>query len=501
MSVNLLQDLDDFYNPTASSALPNDGAGDTSLFNSDAGLAEDVQNLRIDGFNNTQRTADGLHADDEDEFGDFETAQPQPMVTRNAQPSHPHPVNSPSQSGPAIDRVNVRKPKSPRDSNVLFDAEDEEPSDDDDFGDFEREEATISASKGKLVSRAQESVAAQPSLIDIDDVPNDTVPRGAVQGALTGDAVSPKRNRTKPGLGQRTTHPPAKPVTHENDTAKSMPAVVNPDEAEWEDFEAAAVPTSVRESSTVGLGTANNGYDVQHESNTTAFSLQPLLTRETPSSPQSNVPPPTILLSVFPSVAETAKMHFFDPLSNVSSDDGAQQAAYAQTQVHAYLSDLLALSIVLARIVAGRKTRWKRDTWLAQSMRISQASAGGRSGGMKLAGLDRAENAREERDVADAVRAWRSILGRLRSAVNAARSDLGPVPEIKEDYALRIATEKDGAVLAPKQCVLCGLKRNERIVKVDHDVQDSFGEWWVEHWGHKDCARFWETYEGSLKGR
>ena len=154
----------------------------------------------------------------------------------------------------------------------------------------------------------------------------------------------------------------------------------------------------------------------------------------------------------------------------------------------------------MARVIAGRKHRWKRDTMLAQSMRISQASAGARSGGMKLAGLDKAENAREERDVADAVRSWRVILGRLRTAVNAADNMKG-IPEIKEEYMVRVANEREGAVSAPKHCILCGLKRNERVIKVDMEAQDSFGEWWVEHWGHRDCARFWETYEATLKAK
>ena len=120
---------------------------------------------------------------------------------------------------------------------------------------------------------------------------------------------------------------------------------------------------------------------------------------------------------------------------------------------------------------------------------------------MKLAGVDKAENAREERDVEDAVRAWRGILGRVRSAVKAARN-VGTVPEVKETYVVRTATEREGAVTAPKACILCGLKRNERVQSVDTgEVNDNFGEWWVEHWGHVGCARFWGTYEEGVRGR
>ena len=230
------------------------------------------------------------------------------------------------------------------------------------------------------------------------------------------------------------------------------------------------------------------------------FRLESLLADSVPSSPQVNIPPPSILLSVFSTVADKARGQFFEPISQAADNPDVLQAAYAHPQVHSYLQSLLTLSTVLCRITAGRKHRWKRDKILAQSMSIGQASAGGRSGGMKLTGLDKAETAREGRDVADAVRAWRNILGRMRSAVSAARK-VGTVPEIKEDYTVRTGTDKEGAIQATKHCALCGLKRNERIAKVDIEVQDSFGEWWVEHWGHRDCARFWQTYEKSLKGK
>lgn len=36
-----------------------------------------------------------------------------------------------------------------------------------------------------------------------------------------------------------------------------------------------------------------------------------------------------------------------------------------------------------------------------------------------------------------------------------------------------------------KVCVVCGLKWDEWVVKVDYEVEDSFGEWWIEFWGYR----------------
>ena len=278
---------------------------------------------------------------------------------------------------------------------------------------------------------------------------------------------------------------------------------------EWDDFETTDSSTPISSKDTA-VNSSLPCQDFPHASNEPdlaqsvdrplPFRLDTVLKAEVPSSPQANIPPPSILLSLFPSILESTSAKFFEPISQFASDPSTQEVVYAHAQVQDYLHSLLCLGSVLARIIAGRKSRWKRDKILAQSMSISQASAGGRSGGMKLAGLDKAENAREERDVADAVRSWRTVLGRLRSAVNSA-GKIAAIPEVKEEYLVRTALAKDGAIIAPKQCILCGLKRNERIVKVDADVQDSFGEWWVEHWGHRDCARFWQTYENKLQER
>jgi hypothetical protein len=148
-----------------------------------------------------------------------------------------------------------------------------------------------------------------------------------------------------------------------------------------------------------------------------------------------------------------------------------------------FLRGYLAIAVVVARVIAGRKLRWKRDVHLAQGMRLGPASSRATSG-MKLRGIDKSEINKEEREALDVVRAWKDQIGRLRSAVAAANAIkpgcLGPVPDIQEVLPVKVLREAEGGVPAPQQCALCGLKREERVAKVDLAVEDSFGEWWVE---------------------
>ena len=119
---------------------------------------------------------------------------------------------------------------------------------------------------------------------------------------------------------------------------------------------------------------------------------------------------------------------------------------------------------------------------------------------MKLTGVDKAESSREDREVADVLRSWRGYVGKLRSFISASGSKLA-VPELTDAAVVRTAQESEGAITSTKACVLCGIKRNERVMKIDGDIQDSFGEWWIEHWGHKSCKAFWISHESDLRSR
>lgn len=213
------------------------------------------------------------------------------------------------------------------------------------------------------------------------------------------------------------------------------------------------------------------------------------------SPPPTNVPPPSVILSVFPELLGTGDA-LFKPISGQTTS--IKQRILTDPKAVDFLEAYVLLAVTAARVIAGRKQRWHRDKLLAKSMSISVAG----SKGMKLAGVDKTQSAREDREAADVVAVWRGQVGRLRSAVAAAKAagKLGAlrVPEMAEAMPVHAAKM---VPTAPKPCVVCGLKREERVSRVDYDVEDSFGEWWAEHWGHKACKNFWIEHEKMLRQR
>ncbi|KAK7969088.1 hypothetical protein PG996_002472 [Apiospora saccharicola] len=165
-----------------------------------------------------------------------------------------------------------------------------------------------------------------------------------------------------------------------------------------------------------------------------------------------------------------------------------------------FLKGYISLATVGARIIAGRKQRWHRDKFLAQSMSISAAG----SKGMKLAGIDKTQAAREDREAGDILDVWKEYVGRLRSAIATANSSLKDqhqhlkIPELRDNMQVQAAK---GVPTSSKACIICGLRRDERVARVDIEVEDSFGEWWAEHWGHVACKRFWLKHENALRQR
>ena len=139
-------------------------------------------------------------------------------------------------------------------------------------------------------------------------------------------------------------------------------------------------------------------------------------------------------------------------------------------------------------------------------MRIGPSAAGGVSG-LKLTSIDKAEVAKEDREAADALRAWQGVVGKLKSAVVEVKrvtggGEVGKIPELKETLVVKVASEIEGGLRGNRPCALCGLKREERVLKVDFEVEDSFGEWWVENASmHRDCRNFWEQHRDTLKSR
>lgn len=212
--------------------------------------------------------------------------------------------------------------------------------------------------------------------------------------------------------------------------------------------------------------------------------------------PPSNIPPPSILLPIVTTIFGSLATHLKAVASNQPLDQPSRLS-----QLRTLLSSIRAA----ARILAGRKFHWKRDNLLSQSMKIGPAHSG-KAGGMKLAGVDKAESRREDQEAAEALQVWRQQAGPLRSTIVALNGQLPEnerfkISEIADNMPIRQGKPSEGMVTAPKCCFLCGIKRDERVAKVDVDVEDSFGEWWVDHWGHVDCVALWEKHKDSLRQR
>lgn len=213
--------------------------------------------------------------------------------------------------------------------------------------------------------------------------------------------------------------------------------------------------------------------------------------KNSPGPPPTNIPPPSILLSILPQLLRLPVETLFRPSTRLSGDAKATLLTHPQTI--AFLQGYIALATVTAHILAGRRIRWSRDRLLTSKMSISIAGAKG----MKLSNIDKAESAREAREAEEVLIAWKEIVGSLRTACAGTGAGF-KVPEITDK--LPITTVK-GGFTAPKACLVCGLKREERVSKVDVNVEDSFGEWWVEHWGHRTCRNFWIQQEYHLRLR
>ena len=251
------------------------------------------------------------------------------------------------------------------------------------------------------------------------------------------------------------------------------------DEEPWVDFEAAQAAQPVPVVS----------------NNLPARSSMPT---ETPNvgPPPSNIPPPSILLPIIANVLGSIPAR----LKTITSAQRLDQPS-TPSEIRALLSSIRAA----ARILAGRKLRWKRDVLLSQSMKIGPAHSG-KAGGMKLVGVDKAESRREDQEAAETLQVWKQQVGPLRSTVATLNVQMSAnerfkIPEIAENMPIRQGKPSEGVVTAPKCCFLCGIRRDERVAKVDIDVEDSFGEFWVEHWGHIDCVDFWKNQKDFLQHR
>lgn len=481
-------------------------------------------------------TAKGHQIDDEDEdgWGDFEVAQPSAASPATSKPP-PLPiakhlaneslrgfsdqpprlvrastldiinnslvdVESSAIQGSTSTEEPARKPAqtrprmktAPSDPNVLFDVADfelqggeeyDENSDvsDDEFGDFE----TVSSTKPQQrPPPPKETVQRPPPSMDLLSL-EEQLPEPAAQNEAT-----PRHSKTPSAtLSFGATNPkPRQTPKPPSNLSKASPAVADDGDewGAWDDF------------SSKSQGDPKPQEATHHAESWDWGAVDTKPTVDKPSSvdeaPPINVPPPSVLLSAFPALFGSGG-DFFKPISG--SNASLKQRVLSDPKAVEFLQGYILLAITAAHIMAGRKQRWHRDKILAKSMSISASG----SKGMKLAGVDKTQAAREDREAADVVTAWRENVGRLRSAVaaaNSARKVALKVPEINEVMPVQSAKL---VPTAPKPCVICGLKREERVAKVDHEVEDSFGEWWIDHWGHRACKNFWIEHETALRQR
>ncbi|CAG8898179.1 unnamed protein product [Penicillium egyptiacum] len=305
-----------------------------------------------------------------------------------------------------------------------------------------------------------------------------------------GDFADAPASQPLPKVSEKKSKPPTKQPLKSN----KPPASTWDDEAfdDWGDFsDGPSVKPTVKpvpKSKPTSPPTAPNPAPSSFVSGTTApaATVRP-----------TNIPPPSVLLELFLDVFEKLQKEAALAKSQLRSS-APQSSSNTLTTTALNIHNVLQSA---ARVIAGRGLRWKRDTILSQSMRIGPARSG-KAGGMKLNSVNKQENIKEEQDAVDVLTTWRERAAIFNAVLQAAGQR--PIPTVPDPSALKVITARadQGALKASHPCALCSLKRDERVLRVDEqNVQDSFGEWWTEHWGHTACRQFWERNRNLLGQR
>ena len=118
---------------------------------------------------------------------------------------------------------------------------------------------------------------------------------------------------------------------------------------------------------------------------------------------------------------------------------------------------------------------------------------------MKLSSVNKGETVKEEREAAEAVEAWNSRMHHFSMVLKAS----GTAMSLRLSMNLPVKPlTGPGIIQATIVCPVCGLKRSERLVGIDDvGVEDVFGEYWLENWGHKECAEWWYRWKEELAQR
>ncbi|KAL2868678.1 uncharacterized protein BJX67DRAFT_350100 [Aspergillus lucknowensis] len=395
------------------------------------------------------------------------------------------------------DSGNSEQPQPNDGNNVLFDATLESFSDgSDDWGEFESPEVPPSQPQAKTPTEKQRIISTST----FKSSPSFISPTGTTGVANPLDSWDAFSIEDKPSTDNR--HPintlvdgtPTIGTVNRQPTKPKSPVHDEPFE-EWGDFIDGPTGNS-RPNGTITQEASNERDAPTQTANVTPNpgGGTPQANKQATQSPPAghvrptNIPPPSILLELFPQLFEQLRQQITEARKSAVQED---------------ILDVVALSILntlttAARVVAGRTLRWKRDSILGQSMRIGPARSG-KSGGMKLSTVNKNEDIKERQEAVDVINMWRDRAALFNSVIQAVGRR--PVRVILENTRVTTATAGQGAIKASHACALCGLKRDERIPKIDENVEDSFGEWWTEHWGHTECRRFWESNMGLLGQR
>ncbi|EAW23952.1 uncharacterized protein NFIA_035200 [Aspergillus fischeri NRRL 181] len=423
---------------------------------------------------------------DLDVLEDVVSSNPQTDVQDQASSSHIKQSQAPPNQFALASNTDFPKLQDYNDgSNVLFDAtlesmpDDEE---DEDWGEFESAESATG--RNQSAARFQQ----QDGLRDSQSRPKDATTLIDVMDTLS-IADSKLPNASKPAVRQSID----KPRSH----IKAVDSIAVPDPAQDDSFEdwgefIDGPPAEVKPPKFQGFSKSRSPEGKITQARTAvltspSFTIPGEKVSESQIRP-TNIPPPSVLLELFP--------RLFEKLREEATK--ARRCLQQEDQVETAASLVLCTLKVVARVVAGRTLRWKRDTILSQSMRIGPARSG-KPGGMKLSTVNKNESIKEQQEAVDVLTMWRDQAALFNSVIQA--SGRQPIQAIAENARVVTATAAHGAIKAPHACALCGLKRDERLPKIDENVQDSFGEWWVEHWGHSECKGFWETNMGLLAQR
>ncbi|KAL4921032.1 hypothetical protein BDW62DRAFT_175792 [Aspergillus aurantiobrunneus] len=393
-------------------------------------------------------------------------------------------------------------PQAGDNNDVLFDATLEGFSDDgsDDWGEFESAEVSVGQFGQTHVNEPMEKQKAVRKPV-INVLQSSKSPSGPTGTLDLLDSLDSLTFQDKPAASS---HYSPNTLIDDDSTTESgnvqhtkpnLPVQEEPFE-EWGDFTDGPVETT--QSSSLRIAdhrqVTNMKGDLKQIPKDTAKTGTPQASKRIAQSPPAshvrptNIPPPSILLEMFPQLFERLRQDGTEARKNLQQKE---------------ILDSVALSIIctlkaVARVVAGRTLRWKRDAILSQSMRIGPARSG-KAGGMKLSTVNKNEDIKEQQEAVDIINTWRDRAAVFNSTIQAAGRR--PVQPILENTRVMTAAASQGAIKAPHACALCGLKRDERIPRIDENVEDSFGEWWTEHWGHTECRQFWEDNMGFLGQR